>query len=275
MQLDYRFCNLLLVFLTAWQFDAVESFPLLPFRESSVSRPKKNGQPSHRAQGGWSSLSMGKEQGDGDEKEKKKRFRTEAESVDAPLKAVWFASEAFGDAVGFLKRGGSAAEVGGQGAATGQTAKALPFSQAQERLRKDYDRVYFVTGDMDLDLYEADCLFADPFVSFTGLSRFKKNLDNLGAFMEDVDLKLTDWKTKKEQMEETNAKTKADVVRTKWRFRCTLGLPWRPTLAARGGTDHYFSPDTGRIVRHVEQWDIDPWDALKQLLRPGKQKVQK
>jgi hypothetical protein len=60
------------------------------------------------------------------------------------------------------------------------------------------------------------------------------------------------------------------VVKTKWKFRCVLALPWRPSLAAGGGTAHYFSPESGRIVRHVEAWDIDPWDGVKQLLRPGR-----
>lgn len=41
------------------------------------------------------------------------------------------------------------------------------------RLKTDFDRFYFVTGQMDLDLYEEDCTFADPFVAFDGRQRFK------------------------------------------------------------------------------------------------------
>lgn len=62
------------------------------------------------------------------------------------------------------------------------------------------------------------------------------------------------------------------VVKTRWRFRCVLGLPWRPSLAAGGGTIHVFSPESGRIVRHIESWDIDPWDGVKQVLTPGKKR---
>lgn len=50
----------------------------------------------------------------------------------------------------------------------------------------------------------------------------QNNLDNLGSLMQDVSLKVTKW----EETEES--------IKTKWRFRCVLGLPWKPTLAAAG-----------------------------------------
>jgi hypothetical protein len=31
--------------------------------------------------------------------------------------------------------------------------------------------------------YDPECLFADPFVSFKGTERFKKNVSNLGGMM--------------------------------------------------------------------------------------------
>lgn len=40
--------------------------------------------------------------------------------------------------------------------------------------------------------------------------------------MQDVTLDVTSW-------EEEEAS-----IKTKWRFRCVLGLPWKPTLAAAG-----------------------------------------
>lgn len=46
---------------------------------------------------------------------------------------------------------------------------------------------------MNMGIYEADCEFADPFVSFKGLKRFKQNVSNLGSFMEESSLKITDW----------------------------------------------------------------------------------
>jgi len=99
-------------------------------------------------------------------------------------------------------------------------------------------------------------------VSFTGLSRFKKNLDNLAPFMTEGDLTLTKWT-------EDTAPDGGLIIRTKWRFRSVIGVPWQPLLAAAGGTDYYFDAGTNRVSRHVESWDIEVWDALKQLLRPN------
>ena len=53
---------------------------------------------------------------------------------------------------------------------------------------------FIYLGDMTMGLYEEDCEFADPFVSFTGRKRFKQNVSNLGSFMEEVKLKIVDWK---------------------------------------------------------------------------------
>ena len=70
--------------------------------------------------------------------------------------------------------------------------KAAPGSleEAIERLRADYEgtaedpRPYFLTGAMDEELYDEDCEFADPFVSFRGRQRFVDNLANLaGGFI--------------------------------------------------------------------------------------------
>ena len=46
---------------------------------------------------------------------------------------------------------------------------------------------YFFTGKMDEALYDSECEFADPFVSFRGRQRFVDNLANLaGGFIEEV-----------------------------------------------------------------------------------------
>eukprot|EP00850_Spirogloea_muscicola_P024401 SM000759S21893 [mRNA] locus=s759:266:1092:+ [translate_table: standard] len=163
---------------------------------------------------------------------------------------------------------------------------------------------------MTMGIYEDQCEFADPFVSFRGRRRFKQNVSNLGSFMEEVNLAVLDW-------QETE-----DTITTKWRFSCTLGLPWRPILAgepplrvcsaeaplsqdgsrpsccsssrlscpcqscaaacaacmvdfllrrisASGSTKHYFDMDTGKIYKHVESWNISPWDGVRQLFKPN------
>ena len=39
------------------------------------------------------------------------------------------------------------------------------------------------TGVGEMEAYEPDCTFADPFTSFDGVERFKKNVSNLGGLL--------------------------------------------------------------------------------------------
>lgn len=57
--------------------------------------------------------------------------------------------------------------------AVADLSEPISRTDAVARLKTDFDRFYFVTGQMDLDLYEEDCTFADPFVAFDGRQRFK------------------------------------------------------------------------------------------------------
>lgn len=63
-----------------------------------------------------------------------------------------------------------------------------------------------LAGNMNMGIYDADCEFADPFVSFKGLKRFKQNVSNLGSFMEESSLKITDWQ--EYEVHNRNHKTK-------------------------------------------------------------------
>ena len=89
------------------------------------------------------------------------------------------------------------------------------------------------------------------------VDRFKQNVGNLGGMMEDIDLKITGWEEREDELE------------TAWRFSCVLDLPWRPKLAAAGGTTHVFDQTTGKVVKHVERWDVEPGKVVKQLLVPS------
>ncbi|GFR49931.1 hypothetical protein Agub_g12035, partial [Astrephomene gubernaculifera] len=106
--------------------------------------------------------------------------------------------------------------------------------------------------------YDPDCLFSDPFVSFRGTERFKRNVANLGAPLSDIRIDIVDW-------EEGPA-----CLTARWRFSALLpGLPWRPRLAAAGSTTHVLDLQRGRVVRHEERWDLEPGRVLVRLLRPS------
>eukprot|EP00850_Spirogloea_muscicola_P006404 SM000030S11413 [mRNA] locus=s30:584124:586102:- [translate_table: standard] len=202
------------------------------------------------------------------EEQRQRSERTPPTAEAGPLARVaWYGSEALGKAVAALRP--RSADAGDGGEYDAGVPSPLTRDDAKRLLRRDYDHTYFVTGDMTMGIYEDQCEFADPFVSFRGRRRFKQNVSNLGSFMEEVDLAVLDW-------QETE-----DTITTKWRFRCTLGLPWRPILAAcavdfllrrisaSGSTKHYFDMDSGKIYKHVESWNISPWDGVRQLFKPN------
>jgi len=168
--------------------------------------------------------------------------------VGVGLKAAWYGAEALGRVVGSSDTTGDARATDG--------APIVDRAGAVAAIREDYESVYFVTGDGDMRAYDDACEFADPFASFRGLGRFQRNVRNLGAFCRDVELKLTSF-------EETE-----EGVQTEWTFSCVLDLPWRPRLAAKGGTTHALSAEH-RVVRHYERWDVEPKKVLTQLLKPA------
>lgn len=68
-------------------------------------------------------------------------------------------------------------------AATAAAPGVRTVDQVLESIRADYAEDYFISGKGEMADYDPQCLFADPFVSFKGTDRFKKNVSNLGALM--------------------------------------------------------------------------------------------
>lgn len=135
------------------------------------------------------------------------------------------------------------------------------IQQVGELIRREYENIFWVTGDMDLALWADNCTFADPFSSFGGpgsSTRFKANADNLGRFVVEPRLKVTSF-----SIQET-------TVSVGWTFSSQLKLPWRPVLAAAGETKHRLNADTLLIEEYTESWKSDPWRVVARLFVPGK-----
>lgn len=166
-------------------------------------------------------------------------------------KAAWYGVEAFGKVAGRGKesKATSVQEV---------NAEKVPRDAVLAAIREDYEiNNYFVSGNGDMTAYEPDCKFSDPFVAFNGVDRFKQNVSNLGAYLQDVELEILDWKESE------------DSVDVKWRFSCIIDLPWKPKLAAAGSTKHVLSASSGKVVEHIESWDVNIDRVLKSLLMPA------
>lgn len=122
--------------------------------------------------------------------EAESKSRRDSGTTKNPLElASWYAVEAFGKAFG-----GKKSNNGGnidQGSEPVDLTK--PPSSLEETLRRiqlDNDRSYFLSGQVDELIYDEDCTFADPFVSFDGRRRFIDNLSNLGSFITNYDAKM-------------------------------------------------------------------------------------
>ena len=71
-------------------------------------------------------------------------------------KAAWVAAEALGNAAR-ITGGGRGVQDSGR---DGKEERVITNEEAVMRLRADYERDYFISGKVDADLYEEDCLFA-------------------------------------------------------------------------------------------------------------------
>ena len=93
-------------------------------------------------------------------------------------KASWYAVELFGKTF--------AASDNKKEMESSMSSLEEPPQSLQEtvdRIQLDNDRSYFLSGAVDKLIYDPNCVFADPFVSFAGRDRFVDNLANLGSFI--------------------------------------------------------------------------------------------
>lgn len=182
-----------------------------------------------------------------------------SESDNVVLKAAWYASEALGVAASFFRPPspeGDAEATHDESAS--ESLSTLGPTQVAEAIKDDFARSYFVTGNLTLRAYEEDCEFADPAGSFRGLQRFKRNCTNFGSLLEKSDMKLTKW----EDLQDKSI--------GHWRFSCIMSFPWRPILSATGYTEYYFDAESGKVCRHVENWNVPKMALLRQIFRPSK-----
>ncbi|KAI3846808.1 hypothetical protein MKW92_001707 [Papaver armeniacum] len=181
------------------------------------------------------------------------------------LKLAWYGSELLGIAASYLREPPSSETRDNSPELVGEDESGGVIERAQvvKTIKEDFERSYFVTGNLTLDAYEEECEFADPASSFKGLRRFKRNCSNFGSLVENSKMKLMKW-------EDFDVKGIGH-----WRFSCTLLFPWRPILSATGYTEYYFDPQSGRVCRHIEHWNVPKSALFKQMLRPGRRKGKK
>jgi len=165
-------------------------------------------------------------------------------------KASWYAVEAFGKAFGSdgnkneeqkspsPSSPSSSSSRGSRPPGAAEISLDRPPSSVEEtlaRIRADNDREYFLSGRVDELVYDERCVFADPFVSFTGRKRFVDNLANLGSFVTEYSAKPLRYDGFDDGVEGVVVSgfdgRNVVAVETKFMVKLRLNLPWKPVLA--------------------------------------------
>lgn len=162
--------------------------------------------------------------------------------------------EAFGKAFGSKKSTDTNNQVGGS---IDFTKSPSSLDETLKRIQIDNDRSYFLSGEVDRLIYDEDCTFADPFVSFDGRDRFIDNLSNLGSFITNYNAKMIKY----------DVEDGGKEIVTKVMVKLELNLPWKPVLAWPWGVSYLIDSDTFLVTSHVESWDIAPIEGVKQIFR--------
>jgi len=170
--------------------------------------------------------------------------------------ASWYAVEAFGKAF----RGDGNQEAA---AALDDSQPPSSLTETLERVRRDMERSYFLSGDVDRYIYDEACTFSDPFVAFDGRERFIDNLANLGSFITNYDTKMIKYEVNDD----------GRVIDAKLMVKLELNLPWKPILAWPWGVRYIVDPDTCLVTDHIESWDIPPLEGIKQIFRRPTTKI--
>jgi hypothetical protein len=130
------------------------------------------------------------------------------------------------------------------------------------RIREDFRRGYLFSGDIDPEIYEENCVFTDPTLTFSGLTTFLRNIQSLqpvlNYFLRDRLVVLYSLK---------NCRS-SNSIEAKWRMSGDIALPWNPRIELTGKTKFSYTNKSGRIYSYYENWDISATDALLQLIRP-------
>jgi len=195
-------------------------------------------------------------------------------------KASWYAVESFGKLFGSSNGSndneGSSILSKKNNVKVDLTRAPLSLEETIQRIQLDNDRYYFLSGTVDRLCYAEDCVFSDPFVSFEGRDRFVDNLQNLGSFITEYDVKQLGYDVVQQGGDDgDDDEMDGPRVDTRVMVKLELNLPWKPILAWPWGVRYDIDPETFLINNHKESWDIDPWEGVKQIFKKPTRKIRK
>lgn len=131
----------------------------------------------------------------------------------------------------------------------------------------DFDRGYLFTGCIDFDIYDRNCVFTDPTISFKGLSTFKRNIDAVRPLLDTFLLERNVTLFSCDLVVENES---AGRVIATWRMAGSVKVFWNPCIDLTGQTTFTYRVYDGGcfVVDYFEEWDLSSVEALLQLITP-------
>lgn len=117
--------------------------------------------------------------------------------------------------------------------------------------------------DISYDIYTQDIFFQDPVNRFKGKFNYRAVFWTLRfhgqLFFTELYFDLHDVQA-----------TEPGIILANWTVRGILRLPWKPRLFFQGYSTYKLNP-SGLIYEHIDTWDRQPIDILKQFWRGAKE----
>ncbi len=117
--------------------------------------------------------------------------------------------------------------------------------------------------DLSYDIYTKDIYFRDPVNTFKGKFNYRIIFWTLRfhgkLFFTSLYFDLHDIQ-----------QTASDTILANWTVRGILRVPWKARILFNGYSTYKLTPE-GFIYEHIDTWDRQPSEILKQFFRRGKE----
>ena len=121
-----------------------------------------------------------------------------------------------------------------------------------EILKQDYQQF---PENQTYSLYSETVYFKDPMTEFRGCDRYRQMIGLMSTWFKQIKMDLHD------------IRRIDDTIETRWTLNWTTPLPWQPRIAISGRSELQLNPE-GKIISHIDYWDISRLEVLKQHFKP-------
>jgi hypothetical protein len=139
-----------------------------------------------------------------------------------------------------------------------ETSEAL-VERTMATLKADLPHLFY--RDISYDIYAEDIYFRDPVNTFKGKLNYRIIFWTLRfharLFFTAIAFDL-----------HSISHPAQDTIFATWTVRGTLRLPWKARLCFNGDSTYTLNAN-GLICRHLDTWDRQPGEILKQFFRKG------